>query len=275
VVNPNYLLKNELISNITLGVVNAISNKNTENNNYTFFNLINNHEIKASCFISNNRLFINALDLNDIALRELANYILINNIEFTTISGLSILIERLLPLLLSNTSIKILQSKSLIAHQLDEVSQIETCPGKMSIAEKSDIDILVKYIDSFQKDASLFPLQSLETIRANTLNRIELKRLFVWIDDYDIVSIAAYTRETKNIGIISLVYSPPAYRGKGYASNLVKVLSESIILTEGKKACGLFTDASNPTSNSIYKKIGYQPIAYFTDVEFNKKILSE
>ena len=41
------------------------------------------------------------------------------------------------------------------------------------------------------------------------------------------------------------------------------------------EACGLFTDASNPTSNSIYKKIGYQPIAYFTDVEFNKKILSE
>ena len=28
-----------------------------------------------------------------------------------------------------------------------------------------------------------------------------------------------------------------------------------------RKFCGLFTDVTNPTSNSIYQKLGYHPVA--------------
>ncbi|GAG73668.1 unnamed protein product, partial [marine sediment metagenome] len=32
------------------------------------------------------------------------------------------------------------------------------------------------------------------------------------------------------------------------------------LLEAGNKYCFLFTDLSNPTSNSIYQKVGYKPV---------------
>lgn len=46
---------------------------------------------------------------------------------------------------------------------------------------------------------------------------------------------------------------------KQYATECVAKLSK-LLLKEGNKYCFLFTDLSNPTSNSIYQKIGYHPV---------------
>ena len=56
---------------------------------------------------------------------------------------------------------------------------------------------------------------------------------------------------------INSVYTPKEYRQKGYATAVVAELSRTI-LNSGKKFCTLFTDLANPTSNSIYQKIGYK-----------------
>jgi uncharacterized protein len=66
---------------------------------------------------------------------------------------------------------------------------------------------------------------------------------------------------------ISLVYTPPPYRGRGYASNCVAALSQHL-LDEGWKKCSLVTDLANPVSNSIYQKIGYRPVCDFTEYLF-------
>ena len=55
------------------------------------------------------------------------------------------------------------------------------------------------------------------------------------------------------------VYTPPAQRGFGWASNAVAEISRRI-QAEGARAC-LFTDQANPTSNKIYAALGYQPVA--------------
>ncbi|OZU86959.1 GNAT family N-acetyltransferase, partial [Virgibacillus indicus] len=46
------------------------------------------------------------------------------------------------------------------------------------------------------------------------------------------------------------------FKKKGYATSTVAHLSQKI-LDEGFQFCSLYTDSTNPTSNSIYKKIGY------------------
>jgi predicted GNAT family acetyltransferase len=58
---------------------------------------------------------------------------------------------------------------------------------------------------------------------------------------------------------VSGVYTPPELRCKGYATSCVAELSRNI-LQSGKKFCMLYTDLANPTSNSIYMKIGYWPV---------------
>ena len=42
-----------------------------------------------------------------------------------------------------------------------------------------------------------------------------------------------------------------------------------MILDEGKEFCTLYTDLSNPTSNSIYRNIGYVAVADVEDIEFD------
>jgi hypothetical protein len=92
------------------------------------------------------------------------------------------------------------------------------------------------------------------------------QRLYVW-DDGGVRSVAAVSGPTSHGTRISLVYTPPEFRGKGYASALVAALSQAM-LDSGKKFCYLFTDQSNPVSNRIYQRIGYAPVCDFAEYQF-------
>ena len=91
---------------------------------------------------------------------------------------------------------------------------------------------------------------------------IGLGDLVVWEYRGDPVSMAAVPRRTPRSSSISLVYTPPPMRGRGYASATVAALSQRE-LDAGKRWCSLFTDLANPTSNHIYAEIGYRPAADF------------
>jgi predicted GNAT family acetyltransferase len=58
---------------------------------------------------------------------------------------------------------------------------------------------------------------------------------------------------------IGAVFTPPERRRRGYASALVAAVSRRS-LEEGRSWCSLYADLANPTSNSIYQAIGYQPL---------------
>lgn len=66
---------------------------------------------------------------------------------------------------------------------------------------------------------------------------------------------------------INLVYTPPEYRKKGYASSCVAALSQTL-LDAGRKYCFLFTDLANSNSNYIYQTIAYQPLCDVDDYWF-------
>ena len=73
--------------------------------------------------------------------------------------------------------------------------------------------------------------------------------------------------KTPNGITVNLVYTPPSLRRKGYATECVAKLSK-LLLDSVSKFCFLFTDLMNPTSNSIYQKIGYRPIIDVDQYEF-------
>jgi len=80
--------------------------------------------------------------------------------------------------------------------------------------------------------------------------------------------MAAKTRPTTNGTCINLVYTPPELRGRGYASACVAALSQRL-LDSGYMFCCLFTDLSNPTSNHLYQRLGYTPVADFNEFVFD------
>jgi predicted GNAT family acetyltransferase len=122
-------------------------------------------------------------------------------------------------------------------------------------------DLSVEYIRGFTRDC--FPNEEDPTRLAVDMENQQRKNetLFFWKGTADTqpVSMASNSRETRNGATISLVYTPPEFRGVGHASRIVAALSDRC-LKSGKKFCNLFTDLLNPTSNSIYQKIGYRKI---------------
>jgi predicted GNAT family acetyltransferase len=90
-------------------------------------------------------------------------------------------------------------------------------------------------------------------------HRILSKNVYILEDNGIPVSMAEFTREMQTAVGVALVYTPPYYRGRGYASSCVAQISQ-IALDKGYTRCVLYTDLLNPTSNSIYQKIGYTAI---------------
>lgn len=82
----------------------------------------------------------------------------------------------------------------------------------------------------------------------------------VWERRGQPVSMAKASVRTPNAERISEVYTPPSHRRNGYAGALVAALTAER-LDAGTAMVHLYTDLANPTSNHIYTRIGYEPIA--------------
>jgi predicted GNAT family acetyltransferase len=66
---------------------------------------------------------------------------------------------------------------------------------------------------------------------------------------------------------IGYVYTPPDRRRRGYAGACVAELSRRL-LAAGRAFCVLYADLSNPTTNALYQRMGYKPVADVTDYYF-------
>jgi hypothetical protein len=156
-------------------------------------------------------------------------------------------------------------SRRLRSYVLTEVIPPPTgTPGRLRAAERSDRATLVDWAREFIEEA--IPDEPRQDPVATVDRMLNERALFVW-DNGGPVSMAATTRPMPKGASISVVYTPEDQRGQGYASACVAALSQRV-LDSGKAYCTLYTDLANPTSNAIYQRIGYQPLADFLDVRF-------
>ncbi|MFX0001757.1 MAG: GNAT family N-acetyltransferase, partial [Candidatus Hermodarchaeota archaeon] len=118
-------------------------------------------------------------------------------------------------------------------------------------------------LEALNERSSQIIEQSLERRKIDMNER----RIFLLLDKGKPVSMVCKAGKTPNGIAVNLVYTPHNLRRNGYATECVAKLSKQL-LEEGNKFCFLFTDLSNPTSNSIYQKIGYRPIIDFDEHKF-------
>ncbi|WP_020062106.1 GNAT family N-acetyltransferase [Bacillus sp. 123MFChir2] len=123
--------------------------------------------------------------------------------------------------------------------------------------ELKEKDVIEDWVYHFCEDVNLAITKEEAVHTAAEL--IESQRLFGWEVEGRLVSMAAVTRPTKCNITINFVYTPEAERKKGYAFNCVSALSQRM-LDNGYEMTSLYTDLANPTSNKIYKEIGYELI---------------
>lgn len=146
-------------------------------------------------------------------------------------------------------------------HRADSVRQgPRPAKGRMVVADQTRLELCMDWSQAFMMEAIPNEAMTPERLRESTEGRIRNGSLFLWESEGEIVALTGVGRPTKNGVSVNTVYSPPEFRGRGYASALVAAVTRKQ-LEAGKKFCVLYTDLANATSNSIYASIGYRPIA--------------
>lgn len=152
------------------------------------------------------------------------------------------------------------------AFELRRVRHPAYSPGQLRVATVADRALVARWIHQFNLETH--GEDDEERTQERVAQRITTETLFVW-DNGGPVSLAGLTRPTERGISIGPVFTPPEQRGRGYASSAVARLSQRMLDT-GKEFCTLFTDLANPTSNSIYQKIGYRPVGDFSQYKFSQ-----
>lgn len=132
--------------------------------------------------------------------------------------------------------------------------------GSVRLLEERDMHFFPYWLEAFYASSSYGNTEMSVPKDANPyLYRLSTRKFYVLVDNGLPVSMAGYTRVMQTAIGVAYVYTPPYFRGRGYATSCVARISQ-MALDQGFTKCVLYTDLLNPTSNSIYQKIGYTPI---------------
>jgi predicted GNAT family acetyltransferase len=139
-----------------------------------------------------------------------------------------------------------------------------TPPGSLRKAVDTDLALAREWTEAYVRDTGIQPPTGDMAQRL-----VERGQLFLWVDAADVRSMVAATRDTGSGCSINTVYTPPRFRGHGYATAAVAALSRRLF-DQGRRFCCLYTNVANPTSNAIYAKLGYKPIRDDVELSFER-----
>jgi predicted GNAT family acetyltransferase len=263
----DYIEKDEATNNLMLGVCFRLQEGGSYSELEPFFSTIENENgiVLAAVMTPPNPLILYGENYDDNALEILAEKLMKANINLSRVIGEKTISRRFAQVWAEKNNIGFKLNMNLRVYFLDKVNEVENVRGYLRIAKEEDKALIAKWIYNFDRDANTGEPDMEKAIKmAET--KIKDGEIYLWEDNVP-VAMAASSRKTKNGIVISLVYTPKELRGRGYASACVAELSKEL-LDRGNKFCALFTDLSNPTSNSIYMKIGYKPISDFDNYSF-------
>jgi len=258
-----FLERREVENNLILGLCYGFADKTQPQPDCVFINALEGGVIKASSIKTWVKAIVTGVAEDTRPVKALAGYYTGEGIDMAGVFGES----RYAAAFSGYYGKKTVEERGLIVHRLVSVNDLPSAPGHFEIAGYQDVDALVAWSLAFEAEADVRPKRSAAQMRTTIEARLDAGAMFKWMDKGEMVSIAAIMRKTRNTGVVGLVYTPLELRGKGYATSCVQQLSECM-LQSGLQYCGLFTDKANPTSNHIYRKIGYEPLTEFLDVDF-------
>ena len=157
---------------------------------------------------------------------------------------------------------------TMVLMRLDELSDYKKAPGFCRFLIEDDLDYTPSWDYEFCIDCG-FQAYTLAENEERIKTRLGKDTHFIWIDDQP-VSQAVFGRNTPNGAVINWVYTPPEFRGRGYAKSIVAEVSRTL-LDRGKDFCCLFADVNNPISCGVYHKLGYYDVKEFEEIKFDIK----
>ena len=129
-------------------------------------------------------------------------------------------------------------------------------PGRARTATVDDHALAVDWARGFHADTGEPPLLDPD---AHIRVRLAEERLWIWDNDGP-RAMAGFMRTVSGIARIGPVYTPPEHRRHGYAAASTAAVTQHL-LDHHADGCVLYTALANPTSNAIYRRLGYEAVA--------------
>jgi GNAT superfamily N-acetyltransferase len=138
--------------------------------------------------------------------------------------------------------------------------------GRLRCAEPVERGLIIEWWSAFQIETGSPRFDVSGAVDAG----LSARRLFMW-DDGGPRCVARATEPLGGISRIGAVFTPPRWRCRGYASACVGALCEWVRRNEGANSV-LYAQLGNPSSNAIYRRLGFaavsEALAYrFGDVD--------
>jgi predicted GNAT family acetyltransferase len=141
-------------------------------------------------------------------------------------------------------------------HRLERLDRPGAAPpGVARTATEADRTLLRDWCSRFVAEAGSLGAD----LDAFVDERMSVGGWRLWTVGGEPVAMAAMTAPLAGMVRLTPVYTLPGHRGRGYGSAVAAAVSEAA-LQAGAEHVLLFTDLANPTSNSIYRRIGYRPV---------------
>jgi uncharacterized protein len=157
-------------------------------------------------------------------------------------------------------------------YALHALSPTKPVPGVLRLAGDADRSLLLDWVREFAIEALGATHDDTESVAHSVDARLEATDagIVLWEVDGLAVSLAGFSGSTPNGIRIGPVYTPPEHRNHGYGTAITAALSR-LLLERGHRFCFLFTDLGNPTSNSIYTRMGYEPVCDSRELAFVRR----
>jgi predicted GNAT family acetyltransferase len=141
--------------------------------------------------------------------------------------------------------------------------------GKARLARRDDIDLLTDWFDQFHMEAfriSSDPDRWREYLN-DTLRKGSL--VFLWTLNGTPVSMARLHPAVASMSRIGPVFTPTTRRDQRYGSAVTAAAAHHALLA-GAQHVVLFADLDNPASNTIYQRIGFEPVTRAVEITVQK-----
>ena len=146
-----------------------------------------------------------------------------------------------------------------------EVRKPVRVEGSLHLATRHHLETVAEFLAGFSEGAYGVKVEPSSQIQAAE-SAIETGDLYLWLVDGHPVSMANIAHRSPRHARINAVYTPYAFRKKGYASAVVAELC-SILKSEGLDPM-LYADLKNPDANKVYRNIGFVESGQVADIKF-------
>ena len=158
--------------------------------------------------------------------------------------------------------------KERLIYQCDEVTDLSgLSTAEVENAALSDVEKLTEMTLAYDVDEYPDkPERDEEKAFRQVLYGIETNNMFVVKNAGEICAMLQVIQtDGFDRPIIGSLYTLPQQRNKGYATLLLRTVTEGL-LKFGYEACGLLSDITNPASNKAFVKVGYRPIYHWISI---------